>query len=756
MELAFSKFTHSLPVQLLFNHLKKNLILIFLWIFFIASVVGGVGRVYGIHYLFLDPEYLNEVSFASFFWVGLAFGNFTMAFHITTYILDGHKFQFIGILEKPFGKYTLNNSIIPIIVLLVYIIAIIVFQIKNDIDSIWVLMLYIFGLIVGFLVMHALMFLYFHFTNKDIFKYLAGSVDKRLRKSQLSRERVMDKYKESKQRITVDYYLDLKLRLRSCTGLKEFYDKESVLKVFDQNHFNSVILELIILALVLLLGFFLEKPWAQIPAASSTLLLFSLIIMLIGAISYWFREWGVAIVLGLFILSNFIAKQGWIGKTHPARGIDYQSGKAAYSINRLQEISSSKYSDEDTKQMIFALNQWKKKQGSKKPKLPIICVSGGGQRAALWTVNSLLKIDQKIEGEIMDRAFLITGASGGMIGAAYYRANFLNKITGKEYADEATMLHRISKDNLNSIIFSLVVNDTFFKFRNFKYNDQKYLKDRGYIFEENLNNNLGGILDLKLKDYQKYTSLSKIPLMLLSPVVSNDGRKLYLSSLNFSFMVRANDEKNSQNIKIRGSDFNYLFEDQNSQNLNFLSALRMSASFPYITPTISLPSEPRIEVMDAGIADNFGISDALRFIYVFKDWIEKETSGVVLITIRDTRKLSEVEERSYPSLLDRFTNPIASVYNNLANIQDIRNDSQLENAKSWLNTDLDVISFEYDTYAPIEEMNFSNELKERQLKEIERASLSWHLTKTEKKSIVENIDRPFNRSSLQNLVKLLD
>lgn len=759
MSSFFEKFIYSLPVQLLFHHIKRNLALVLLWMFFLAAFLGGIGRIYGIHYLFLDPEYLNKVSFLSYFWVGLALGNYIMAFHITSYILDGHRFPFIGILEKPFAKYTVNNSVIPALALMVYIIAIIHFHMNNEFTAGLDILIYLFGLLVGVLSMILLMFLYFKFTNKDIFRYLAGSVDKTLRKSQISRERVMIKLKESKKRARVDYYLDLKLRLRTCKKLTDFHDKESVLKVFDQNHFNSVILEVIIILLVLILGIFLERPWAQIPAAASSLLLFSMVIMLIGAISYWFRSWGVAFVFGLFILANFITKTGVLGKYHPVRGVNYDTVKADYSLDNLKAIASKENYDRDKEGMLHALTHWKEKFDVEKPKLILMCVSGGGQRAALWTVNALQHIDKRLDQPLMEKAFLLTGASGGMIGAAYYREvyrQFRDENDSINYLSDE-LLQNMGKDNLNAIIFSLVVNDTFFKLRKFTYEGRSYLKDRGYVFEKNLNNNLGGILDKPISFYTPLEIEAKLPVMLLSPVVSNDGRKLYISSSPVSFMtISSEHEKANESIKIRGVDFNRLFQDQDALSLNFLSALRMSASFPYITPTVSLPSNPRIEVMDAGIADNFGINDALRFMFVFKDWIEKNTSGVVMIVIRDTRKVTPVEEKSNPSIIDRFTNPISSVYNNLGNIQDIRNDSQIENAAVWLNAPFDVVALEYDTYTLLEEMQFTSEFQKRQRKEQERASLSWHLTAREKKNIIENINTTGNQNSLYKIDSLLN
>ncbi len=76
-------------------------------------------------------------------------------------------------------------------------------------------------------------------------------------------------------------------------------------------------------------------------------------------------------------------------------------------------------------------------------------------------------------------------------------------------------------------------------------------------------------------------------------------------------------------------DYQALFTKQDPLNLRMLTALRMNATFPYVLPNVWLPSEPVIDVMDAGIRDNYGQETALRFIQVFQQWIRENTAGVV-------------------------------------------------------------------------------------------------------------------------------
>ena len=160
--------------------------------------------------------------------------------------------------------------------------------------------------------------------------------------------------------------------------------------------------------------------------------------------------------------------------------------------------------------------------------------------------------------------------------------------------------------------------------------------------------------------------------------------------------------------------------------------------------------------MDAGIADNFGISDALKFIYNFKDWITENTSGVIILSVRDTRKNEKIQANSHLSILERISVPISSVYNNLGNYQDINNDNKLIFAQEWFDGELDLVGLEYNTHSIFEESDFSSKAQEVWQKELERASLSWHLTKKEKINIIQNISQPNNQEALIRLKQLIE
>ena len=49
----------------------------------------------------------------------------------------------------------------------------------------------------------------------------------------------------------VESYIDFRLRVRSINEIKGFSNGEAVFRVFDQNHFNSVLVELTFIAIIL-------------------------------------------------------------------------------------------------------------------------------------------------------------------------------------------------------------------------------------------------------------------------------------------------------------------------------------------------------------------------------------------------------------------------------------------------------------------------------------------------------------------------
>jgi len=721
-------------------------------------ISGNLGKYLGIPYLFLDPEYLNEVNFTSFFIIGLCIAGFTTAFHITCYINDGHRFTWVGAMSRPFTKFAINNSVIPIAFLTTYIYQVIRFQRNNEYTTGSDLALDLTGLLCGFLVMTGLFFVYFWFTNKDIFRYVVCQIDEKIKtKVKITRASAMKKLDIArKKQIPVLNYIDYDLRIKKVEEQHlHFYDRATVLQVFDQNHFNLVVIELAIFFIVMLLGIFKDQPAFQLPAAASFMIFLTIFVMLAGAFSYWFGNWSATAALGLFLFINYLVGEEYFTKRYEAFGIDYIRMPAEYSVESLKALNDSALVEADRLATFPMLENWRAKFPEEpKPKMVFLCASGGGKRAALWAFTALQTADSASGGKLMDHSILITGASGGLIGASYFRELKLRQaLSEPENPYSLEHRRRISTDNLNPMIFSLLANDLFVGFTRFEYAGNFYLRDRGYTFEEQLNQITGGLMDKPISAYHEPELEAKIPMMILTPTIVNDGRKLYIASRPVAFLnyeVMNSPAYYSQ--KFSGVDFQRLFADHGAPNLRFLSALRMAATFPYITPNTTLPTEPAVHIMDAGISDNFGLNDAIRFLYAYREWIAENTSGVIFVSIRDSPKLSRIPAYEGQNLFDTFTQPISSVYNNFENFQDITSDLLLGYAHSWFGNRIDRVDIEYEAsgYVPIlQRMDSIRKFNAR-------ASLSWRLTTREKESITNNIVSEKNLKAIRYLTSVLN
>ncbi len=143
--------------------------------------------------------------------------------------------------------------------------------------------------------------------------------------------------------------------------------------------------------------------------------------------------------------------------------------------------------------------------------------------------------------------------------------------------------------------------------------------------------------------------------------------------------------------------------------------------------------------MDAGMRDNFGTWLSIKYLFTFRKWIKENTSGVIILQIRDTPKLYPKDKDQTISLIRRIFYPIGNFFKNWHEIQDLQIDNLIGTSLAWFDHDLDFIRFQY--------YPGKNE---------KRASLSWHLTKKEKKEIKKSINNAPNQSSMKQLERLMN
>jgi len=731
---------YSFPIQLLLVSLKRHQLLLAFWVLLFSIIVGKFAINYGVPYLFLDPEYLDHTGYLAFTIVGMGFGAFYVSWNLNCYMLHSYRFTFMARFNKPMGVYFLNNSILPVVFLIGYGIAIAKFQTESQHYTDSKIFFSILGFMIGFVIILLFTAVYFTFTNRTALS--AEAARKKVYKKSRIFKPIEETHDQTPLPVHVKYYINYKFRPAAISTLEQ-YHPDTMRLIYRQHHLNALFAQTVISLLILSVGFFMDNALFQIPTAASVFMFLSLIISLFGVLMYWTGGWATTAIIVFFLLVNEVYKIDSLGYQSRAYGLDY-SKKAKYDIDAFRKVASPAQIQSDISHFTTILENWRRKNSKglapgEKPKLIFINVSGGGLRAARFSMAVMMHIDSMLKGTLLDRTFMMSGASGGMFAAAYMRELYLRRLDGFPVEiDDNQYEDNISKDLLNPICISIVSNDLFVPVHKFQMDSMTYLKDRGYMMERKLSLNTHHVLDRRIKDYYADETSARIPLLMIHTEVNNDSRRFFISPQPVSFLMRpVGRYTTNRNLEIDAIDFCSFFKEQKGENLSMLSALRMNATFPLILPNSVLPTVPETSILDGGALDNMGYEPTFRVMQTFRDWINQNTSGVLIIQIRDGARHEDddigMEKRD---LFTMLTNPFGTIFGNQMSNQDFVIDQKLGYSNEELRGRVRTISFEYTAE-----------------KESQKAALSFHLTQREKEDIVRALYRPKNADAFKLLEK---
>jgi hypothetical protein len=694
---------------------------------------------FGADSLFLAPEYLNNVNSISAAIVGATIGMFIVSWNISTFILFSKHFRFLSATTNPFLKYCINNSLLPLFFLFFYFFKAYQFTRLKELISDTEIPFLAGGFLSGLFFILAVSFIYFFRADRTILRQMMPVINNP--GEYITHLRPVKETYYAENLIKVDWYFESFFRLRPTRDVRH-YTPGFVDSLFKRHHLAAILSVFIAFIFLIGIGFFLESPFFQIPAAASILMLFSILIGVAGAFSYFLQSWSVPYLVLLVLVLNFCYKKDWIDPRNKAYGINYQNKKERPSYTRegLLALCTPEKVQADRQNMIAILNNWKQKQDTDKPLLVLVNTSGGGHRSATFTMSVLQELDSITNGRIMQNIFLVNGASGGMIGATYFRELYLQKQKGKNInLQDKKYVDDIASDLLNPMFSSFVARDLIAPAQKFNVNKYSYIKDRGYAFEEKLNSNTRGLLDKQLKDYAADEKAANIPLFFFNSVVTRDSRKMIVSTQPVSFMMQGwQDSTRMPAMDPDAIDFASFFQKQDPYNLRILTALRMNATFPIVLPNVWLPSEPVVDVMDAGLRDNYGQETTLRFTEAFDDWIEANTSGVLIIQIRDRSPGGWDYPYLSDDITDHATKPFLLLQHNWFKMMEYFQNDMLSYYAAQPGRSIHKVLFQY---ASDNEEN--------------KAALNFHLSKREKLDIISSVNAVSNQRSFEQVKKLL-
>ncbi len=534
-----------------------------------------------------------------------------------------------------------------------------------------------------------------------------------------------------------------------------------------------------------------------------------------------------------------------------------------------------------------------------KPKLVLVAVSGGATRSAYWTAVVLDRLERTLGPSFGHRIRIISGASGGMLGAACY-VTYRGVVAKGDPAkiqkarepgpglEPASVLPKWIREDLpmrsmeplaRGIALAEIWRAAW---------PGTVREDRGVILEEDW-----GVLRYPFADLAKLEAEGKVPSLIFSPMIVEDGRRLLISNLelglkfghdgagrpssgfdlrlmsslkdvsgiptegkNLNIVAAVNnvlhfrifdgdgevvvdtDEKRlteqarqiedlrkqleslwppheltrsdkdrvitavtsivghtpsspiiesathqimpyqpeppvrppgieHRRQSLSSLEYFRLFPEEAYRGLLLSTAVRISASFPYVSPAVNLPTRPPRRVVDAGYYDNYGIQVAASWIRRNRKWLARNTSGVLLVQIRDS---SSVRDRlnvddAEPGILESasrgfqfITSPIAAAAKARYTTASFRNDAEVAalNSYDWdfgPNKPIDrasfftTVTFENSAEVSLDPGDFWCELTKLYNKQPVKAnfrevSMSWYLARAEMAATAAAIPGP--------------
>lgn len=730
---------YSFPIQLFILHFRKYQVLLVFWYLLGSTINSGFMKNYGADALFLSPEYLSQVNALGASIVGFAMGVFVMSWNITTFILHSKRCKFLATTRQPFLIYCINNAVLPILFLVFYFLRLVPFDEHKELMNAGQILAVMGGILGGQVLIYIFSFGFFFGAERTIRRALTPMVAaaKHLSESgNPSGEPPHDAFG-----LQVSYFISSKFRLRKVRDVSH-YSQNFLDLVFKRHHFSGIISIMLAFAFLIVVGFFMDDKMFQMPAAASIFIFFAVMMAAIGSLTYFLQSWSLPFIIILVFFIDVLYQREIIDPRNKAYGLNYtnKEERPAYSRESLQQLCIPENITADKENMIRILNNWKKKQAGDKPVMIFINVSGGGLRSGTFVMNTMQQLDSITHGRLMQQTLLISGASGGMLSATYYRELYRHNLGAGQplnlHSEELT--DNIAEDLLNPVFSSMIARDIFAPAQKFSVGEYQYVKDRGYAFEQKLLQNSRGLLNTQIKDYAADESEARIPLMIFNSTITRDGRQMMVSSQPLSFLMKPALYANDTTVSPDAVDFAALFKKQNPFDLRLLTALRMNATFPYVLPNVWLPTTPVIDVMDAGLRDNFGQETTLRFIENFKDWIRENTGGVIILQIRDRMKDNWQHPFETGSVTDILVKPATMLQHNWYKLQDYSESGQYSYLHDGLDSNLHLVSFMY--------------VPENQE---QGAALNFHLTAREKRDVKTSFNNPYNQGMLKEFLKLL-
>ena len=359
----------------------------------------------------------------------------------------------------------------------------------------------------------------------------------------------------------------------------------------------------------------------------------------------------------------------------------------------------------------------------------VVAASGGGIRATAWTARVLAGLEElaRKDPELRARHIrfapqvrLMSGVSGGSLAVLQF-ASWYQYHRAELSFDPHALVNWADQSSLDPLVWGLVYPDfrlAFFPFAGRPSTDRGMELERAWDVARD---QVGRRFPAGLAKWRQRTIDGFLPALIFNATDAETGERILIGTTTMK-----NEEQTGRIL------FDRLFRSQ--WDLAPLTAVRMSATFPFVTPAAK-PAEPPMwpnrgdsSWVDGGYADNFGMASLLNWL---PEVLNNEDSCL--------RRVLVVEIRASPDPLKGSTQvnagrgifyqlgiPLEAMLSVWNSGQAVRNDTQLAMIQ---------LAWPYERGYEIVDTNFTLNLDPNADGSPATLPLSWHLTRHQREQL---------------------
>ncbi len=303
----------------------------------------------------------------------------------------------------------------------------------------------------------------------------------------------------------------------------------------------------------------------------------------------------------------------------------------------------------------------------------VVAAEGGGIQAAAWTTRVLsgleAGLDDELRADFRRSLALISGVSGGSVGAMYYSATFRTDMAftaqNAETAARTSSLEEVAKGMAGPDLVRMVL--PFVPYYVFPHSDRGRALEDTFELRAGLSNDGGR--PIQLSSWTRLARDGTQPALIFNATIAETGEPLLFTTSAYPQTPRAGIWNFSQRY---GSDW----------DVGVATAVRLSSSFPFISPAARPDEEVSqqvFHVVDGGYYDNFGMMSLMGWLEDALEGLSKEhRPEKVLVLQIESFPPEEASSTKSPGWPYQLWAPAQAVLNVRTSAQRFRNAQQFE------------------------------------------------------------------------------